>query len=291
MFVIVARDSARARAMPRRSPLTSVTPALSIATSVPVPIAMPTSALRQRRRVVDAVARHRDDAPCGLQPLHLAAFCVGQHLGDHLVDGRASRATAARGGPAVAGDHDDAHAVARAARAAPSRVVRLDRIGDAEQPSERARRRRRTSPSDPRARSSLGARPPARRRRRRPSSVISASLPSATLRPSTVPLTPLPVTTAKSRRRRRARCRARARPRRWRRPADARCPARALAARRSSSASVTPGAATDRHEARLAFGQRAGLVDDQRVDVAQALDRLRVAEQHAQPPPPCRSRP
>ncbi len=44
MLRIVARDSTAARAMPRRSPLTSVTPALSIATSVPVPMAMPTSA-------------------------------------------------------------------------------------------------------------------------------------------------------------------------------------------------------------------------------------------------------
>src|SRR5579863_8684304 len=44
MLRIVARLSARARAMPARSPLTNVTPALSIATSVPVPIATPTSA-------------------------------------------------------------------------------------------------------------------------------------------------------------------------------------------------------------------------------------------------------
>jgi hypothetical protein len=34
----------RARTIPRKSPCTSVMPALSIATSVPVPIAMPTSA-------------------------------------------------------------------------------------------------------------------------------------------------------------------------------------------------------------------------------------------------------
>ena len=40
----VARLKRRARTMPLRSPLTSVTPALSIATSVPVPIAIPTSA-------------------------------------------------------------------------------------------------------------------------------------------------------------------------------------------------------------------------------------------------------
>ena len=44
MLRIVACDSARARAMARRSPFTRVTPALSIATSVPVPMAMPTSA-------------------------------------------------------------------------------------------------------------------------------------------------------------------------------------------------------------------------------------------------------
>src|SRR5947208_543351 len=41
MLRIVARLSRRARRMPSRSPLTSVTAALSIATSAPVPIAMP----------------------------------------------------------------------------------------------------------------------------------------------------------------------------------------------------------------------------------------------------------
>src|SRR3972149_11179335 len=42
MFRIVARLNRRARRMPRRSPLTRVTPALSMATSVPVPMAIPT---------------------------------------------------------------------------------------------------------------------------------------------------------------------------------------------------------------------------------------------------------
>jgi hypothetical protein len=53
-----------------------------------------------------------------------------------------------------------------------------------------------------------------------------------------------------------------------------------LAARRSTSSASKPA----RHralEARPAFGQRAGLVDDQRVDLAQVLDRRGVAEQHA----------
>ena len=45
MFFTVATDKVRARRMPIRSPLTRVTWALFIATSVPVPIAMPTSAL------------------------------------------------------------------------------------------------------------------------------------------------------------------------------------------------------------------------------------------------------
>ena len=44
MLRTVLTESVRATAMPRRSPLTSVTWALFIATSVPVPMAMPTSA-------------------------------------------------------------------------------------------------------------------------------------------------------------------------------------------------------------------------------------------------------
>ena len=45
MLPTVASESERATAIPRKSPLTSVTWALFIATSVPVPIAIPTSAL------------------------------------------------------------------------------------------------------------------------------------------------------------------------------------------------------------------------------------------------------
>jgi hypothetical protein len=42
-----------------------------------------------------------------------------------------------------------------------------------------------------------------------------------------------------------------------------------------------PGAASDAFEGRPPFGQRAGLVDDQRVHLAQPLDGRRVAEQDA----------
>ena len=66
-----ARAAARARCRAGR-PSRSVMPALSIATSVPVPIAMPTCGCGERRRVVDAVAGHGDDAAFALQlPNHL----------------------------------------------------------------------------------------------------------------------------------------------------------------------------------------------------------------------------
>src|SRR5512147_344617 len=44
MLRITARESRRARTRPARSPFTRVSPALSMATSVPLPMAIPTSA-------------------------------------------------------------------------------------------------------------------------------------------------------------------------------------------------------------------------------------------------------
>jgi hypothetical protein len=52
MFRTVAFEVSHAWTMPRRSPFTSVTCALDIATSVPVPIAIPTSAFRSGVRAV-----------------------------------------------------------------------------------------------------------------------------------------------------------------------------------------------------------------------------------------------
>ena len=54
-----------------------------------------------------------------------------------------------------------------------------------------------------------------------------------------------------------------------------------LAASRSTSLSSKPSRGIDRDHLRLAFGQRAGLVDDQRVDLLHALQRLGVLDQHA----------
>jgi len=54
MLRTVASESSRARAIARRSPFTSVTWALLIATFVPVPIAIPTLAPSARRRSASA---------------------------------------------------------------------------------------------------------------------------------------------------------------------------------------------------------------------------------------------
>jgi hypothetical protein len=60
MLVIARREGRRARTMPRRSPLTRVTLALSMATSVPVPMAMPyrTAKLGDPRRLPQRRGAH-----------------------------------------------------------------------------------------------------------------------------------------------------------------------------------------------------------------------------------------
>ena len=52
--------------------------------------------LRERRRVVDAVAGHRDDAALALQALDGRGLLVGQHVGDDLVDAELARDGARR---------------------------------------------------------------------------------------------------------------------------------------------------------------------------------------------------
>ena len=61
-----------------------------------------------------------------------------------------------------------------------------------------------------------------------------------------------------------------------------------LAARRSELGLVLARRRDDRDEPRLAFGERARLVDDERVDLLQDLERLGVLDQHARP---CAPRP
>ena len=54
------------------------------------------------------------------------------------------------------------------------------------------------------------------------------------------------------------------------------------AASRSSSSLVEPGGRDDRGDRRLAFGEGAGLVDDQGVDLLHQLERLGVLDQDAE---------
>lgn len=134
MFAMVARDRRRARAMPRRSPFTSVTPALAIATSVPVPIAMRDVGAREGRRVVDAVSRHRGDSALGLEALHDRGLVGRQDLRDDLVDAELATDELRRR-LAVAGQRDEPHPLVVEHADRVGRAV-LDRIGDAEEAGE-----------------------------------------------------------------------------------------------------------------------------------------------------------
>ena len=81
----------------------------SMATSVPAPMAMPTSACDEGGSVVHTVARHRYDQPSRLDLLDLRRLLVGQHFGEEVVEAQL------RGHPrgdlfGVAGEHHDADA-------------------------------------------------------------------------------------------------------------------------------------------------------------------------------------
>ena len=96
--------------MPRRSPFTSVTSALSIATSVPVPIAIPTWACASAGASLipsPAIATMRPSAWSRLTTL---AFCSGRTSAS-TSSIPSVRATASAVVAAVAGEHDDADPV------------------------------------------------------------------------------------------------------------------------------------------------------------------------------------
>ena len=82
----------------------STTSAVSMATSVPAPMAMPRSAWAMGN--VDAVADHRHPAAARLQFLDLGGLVAGQHLGDDGVDAKLI-GDPAGGGRVVTGEHDD----------------------------------------------------------------------------------------------------------------------------------------------------------------------------------------
>ena len=232
----------------------------------------------ERRRVVDAVAGHGDLGALRAKLLDQRLLALRQHVGADLVDAELCRDGL--------GGHAALSPVAMMMRQ-PALVQRadsfaasgLDRIGDGDDAGQPA--------FDGDEHRCLALRPQRVCRSHRapaastPRSAIIAALPSATRRPFTVPVTPLPVTASKSVA---ARDRRAALPRRLRRsprPADARNRAPALAASASSRPSSKSFGRDHVGQLRPALGQRAGLVDDQRVDMGEALQRLGVLDQHA----------
>jgi hypothetical protein len=69
---------------------------------------MPTSALSQRRRVIDTVSDHRHLPAFTLELGHLRRLVARQDLGDHLVNTELA-GDPLGGCPVVAGEHDDLH--------------------------------------------------------------------------------------------------------------------------------------------------------------------------------------
>ena len=97
MLATVARESRRARTIPRRSPLHE-RDAGALDRDVGARAHRdPDVRRRQRGRVVDAVAGHRDRAPGLLQRAHHLGLALGQHLGLDLVDAELARDRLRRG--------------------------------------------------------------------------------------------------------------------------------------------------------------------------------------------------
>ena len=289
MFRIVgAAEAPRAQRCPRRSPRTSVTPALSIATSVPGAHRDADVGLRERRRVVHPVAGHRDDAALGLELAHR-----------RRPSARAARRPPPRRARAASPRPRPSFGCRRSASrpAAPRRAGRRSRpgvdslIGSAT-PTSPARRPvdgERTSRSAPRR--ACGRPSASRLATPAPSSSINLRLPIPTPRSPLRPTTPRPVRESKSRHLDApdaALVRARDD-----RPGE-RVLARALERRRrdaSSSSSSKPSAATTATSRGLPSVSVPVLSTTSGVDIAQQLDRLGVAEQHAGRRGASRSRP
>ena len=125
---MTACDRRRARTMPMRSPLMSVMPALSIATSVPVAMAIPTSAWARAGASLMPSPAMATTWPSAWRRRTTSRFCSRQHLGLDAQDAEPPRHRLGRG-LAVAGQHDDLDARRRARSRAPPPVDSL--IGSA----------------------------------------------------------------------------------------------------------------------------------------------------------------
>ena len=132
MTVIVARDSSSAAATPRGSPPTRVTSAASIATSAPVPIAIPRSAWASAGASLIPSPTMATDPPAGLQPLDDRGLVrrAGPRPATRSAGIPTCAATARAVARVVAGDEPDLDALPRVSSAHGRRRLGLDRVGD-----------------------------------------------------------------------------------------------------------------------------------------------------------------
>ena len=273
-----AAEHGRARRCRARSPFTSVTPALAIATSVPVPIAMPTSAAASA-----GASLTPSPAMATTWPSRLAGDATMACLSAGSTSASTSsmprrRATASAVVAVVAGQHDDAQSEARAGWRSASGAVGLIGSAMAITPAACHRSRRTARSRRPAAtpRLWLQARRAAMPRSRMQAGIAqrdgvgrhfagdalagdrSESRPA---RPGAAPRSRAAATMA----------------------AASGC-SLARSRRRGERQQIVLGPLARRHDrddARPAFGQRAGLVDHERIDLLQALQRLGRADQHA----------
>ena len=190
------------------------------------------------------------------------------------------RATASRRAAVVAGQHDDAHAVARAAPRCASAALSLIGSATAMSPASCAVDRRRTSRvwpvgaqlRRPRRRDGAAIDPELRQQRR----VAERDLPAvdragdalagvrlevARLGGSAMPRSSAPATIAAA--------------------SGCSLPRSSAGGEPQHLGFLDAVGGHDRDQLRLALGQRAGLVDDQRVDLLQQLERFGVPDQDA----------
>ena len=105
MVVTVRRDSAIAETMPRRSPPTRVMSEAAIATSAPVPMAMPTSAAASAAASLMPSPAMATTCPCCLQLADLRGLLGAAAPRRARGRCRPAAAIGVRGGGVVAGEH------------------------------------------------------------------------------------------------------------------------------------------------------------------------------------------
>ena len=256
--------------MPRRSPFTSVTPALSIATSVPVPIAMPTWAWASAGASLmpsPAIATMRPAACSALDRRGLA------HRAARRRPPRRCRAASRRPAAVVALSPVSmtSRRPSRLQRRNRLRRARLDRVRHADEAGQRPVDRDEHHGLSMRAQG-LGS-AGERATRPTPAAPRTRGCRATTVRPSTRPRTPLPVTDSNVSALGRVSPRAVA-PSTIAAASGCSLPCSSLAASASQDV-IASRRGLHGHERGLAFGQRAGLVDDERVDRRAAPRSLR----------------